>query len=64
MTLEDEPPRLVGVQYATGEEKRNGKMKILGQSRNGTQFWKCLVVKVNSGAVKDNIASESGRLGP
>ena len=27
MTLEDEPPRLVGVQYATGEERRNGSRK-------------------------------------
>ena len=27
MTLEDEPPRLVGVQYATGEEWRNSSKK-------------------------------------
>ena len=25
MTLEDEPPRLVGVQCATGEEQRNSR---------------------------------------
>ena len=27
MTLEDKPPRLVGVQYATGEEQRNSARK-------------------------------------
>ena len=27
MTLKDEPPRLVGVQYATGEEQRNSSRK-------------------------------------
>ena len=27
MKLEDEPPRSVGVQYATGEEQRNGSRK-------------------------------------
>ena len=27
MTLEDESPRLVGVQYATGEEWRNSSRK-------------------------------------
>ena len=27
MTLKDEPPRLVGVQYATGEEWRNSSRK-------------------------------------
>ena len=28
MVTEDEPPRLVGVQYATGEEQRNSSRKI------------------------------------
>ena len=27
MTLEDEPPRLEGVHYATGEEWRNGSRR-------------------------------------
>ena len=27
MTLKDEPPRLVGVQYATGREQRNSTRK-------------------------------------
>ena len=27
MTLEDEPPRLVGVQQATGEEQKNSSIK-------------------------------------
>ena len=27
MTLKDEPPRLVGAQYATGEEWRNNSRK-------------------------------------
>ena len=38
MMPEDESPRLVGVQYATGEELRNSykRVKRLGQSRNDT----------------------------
>ena len=31
-------------------------MKKLGQSRNDAQLWMCLVVKVNSDAVKNSIA--------
>ena len=31
-------------------------MKRLRQSRNNTQLWVCLVVKVKSDAVKNNIA--------
>ena len=27
MTLKDEPPRSVGIQYATGEEQRNSSRK-------------------------------------
>ena len=41
MTLKDELPRLVGVQYATGEEWRNNfRMKRWTQSENNTQLWK------------------------
>ena len=61
MTLEGEPPRSEGLQYATGKElspitKSSLKMKQLGQSRNDTQLWMCLVVKVKSDAITNNIA--------
>ena len=61
MTLEDEPPRSEGVQYATGEEWRgttnsSERMKRLGQSENDAQLWVCLVMKVQSDAVKNRIA--------
>ena len=32
------------------------RMKWLGQSRNDAQLWMCLVVKIKSNAVKNNIA--------
>ena len=32
------------------------RMKPLGQSRNNVQLWMCLVVKVESEAVKNNIS--------
>ena len=65
MTSEDEPPRLVDVQYATGEEWKNSSTKNegLGQSGNDAQLWMYLVVKLKSDAVK-NIAKEPGMLGP
>jgi len=55
---EDESPRSEGVQYATGEEWINSsrRIKLLGQSRNDAQLWMCLVMKVKSTAVKNNIA--------
>ena len=61
MILEDEPPRWENVQYATAEEERAitnslRKMKWLGQNGNDTQLCMCLVVKVKSDAVKNNIA--------
>ena len=40
------------------------RMKHLGQRRNDAQLWMCLVVKVESDAVKNNIAKEYGMLGP
>ena len=66
MTLKDELPRLVGAQYATGEEQRKDPegMKRLSQSGNNAHLWICLVVKVKSDAVKNNIAQEPGILGP
>ena len=39
-------------------------MKQLNQSGNNAQLWMCLVVKVKTDAVKDNIAQEPGMLGP
>ena len=61
MTLEDEPPRLEGVQKAKEEEQRElliapERMKQLGQSGNDAQLWMCLAVKVKSDAVKNIIA--------
>ena len=58
MTLEDEPPRSAGVHYATGEEQKIGSetMKRLSQSGYDAQLQLCLVVKVNSDAIKNNIA--------
>ena len=58
MTLEDEPPRSAGVHYATGEEQKIGSetMKRLSQSGYDAQLQLCLVVKVNSDAIKNNTA--------
>lgn len=49
-----------------GEERKiaPGRMKRLGQSRNDFQLWICLVVKVKSDVIKNNIAWEPGMLGP
>ena len=65
-TLEDELPRSVGAQYATGKEKRNssrrneeGELK-----QKTTQLWMWLVMEVKSDAVKNNIADEPGMLAP
>ena len=59
-TLRDEISRLVGAQYATGEELRNNSRKNeeaeQSQSENNAQLWMCLVVEVKSDAVKSNIA--------
>ena len=57
-TLKDELPRLVGAQYAM---EKNGeitpeRMKRQSQSGNNTQLWMCLMVKVKSNAVKNNLA--------
>ena len=61
MTLKDEPSRLEGIQYTTGKGREQlliapERMKQLGQSRNNSQLWMCLVVKVKSDAMKNNIA--------
>ena len=41
----------------------SGRMKKLGQSGNDVQLWMCLMVKVQSNAVKNNIAEDPGMLG-
>ena len=61
MTLDDKSSRSEGVQYATNEQQRQllivpEGMKQLGQSRNDTHFWICLVMKVKSDTIKNNIA--------
>ena len=38
--------------------------KSRSQRENNAQLWMCLVVKVKSDAVKNNIAQEPGMLGP
>ena len=40
------------------------RLKQLGQSRNDTPLWMCLVVKVKSNAIKNNTAYEPAMLGP
>ena len=49
-----------GGQLLTAPER----MRQLGQSRNDAQLWMCLVEKVKSNAVKNNIAKDPGMLGP
>ena len=57
-TLKDELPRLVGVQYATGDQWRNNSRKNeeAELKQNNTQLRMCLAVKVKSNAVKNSIA--------
>ena len=66
MTLKDEAPRSVGVQYATGEEQRNSSRKNEEAEPKWKQHW---VVDVSGGeskasAVNNNTAQEPGILGP
>ena len=58
MTLKDELPRSVGVQYATGEEWRNNSRKNEeGAKAKTTPSCGCNgVMEVKSNAVKSNIA--------
>ena len=66
ITLKDEQPRSVGAQYVLEKsgEITPGRTKKQSQSRNNTQLWVYLVVKVKPNAVKNNIAQEPGMLGP
>ena len=66
MTLKDELPRLVGAQYAPGDQWRNNSRKNeeTEPKQNNTQLWMWLVMEVKADAVKNNIAYEPGMLGP
>jgi len=57
MTWEDKPTRWLGV-HLLGKNREivPERMKRMGQSKNNTQFWMCLVVKVTSDVVKNNSA--------
>ena len=66
-TLKDELPRLVGVQYATGDHWRNNfrknkEMESKQQHHPVVDIW--LVMEVKSDAVESNTAQEPGMLGP
>ena len=68
MTPEDEPPKLEGIQYDTGEEWRavtnsSSKNAAARPKREWCSLWMCLVVKVKFDAVKNNITLEPGMLG-
>ena len=58
MTLKDECLRSGGAQYATGEEWRNSYRKNEEAESKQKQcwLWMCLMVKVKSDALKDNIS--------
>ena len=58
LKLEDQPPRSVNVQYATGKEQRNWSTKNEDSEPKQKLYllWKCLVVKVMSDAIKNSIA--------
>ena len=60
MTMKDESPRLEGVQYTTGEERRptNSPRKNEGAAskRKYAQLWMCQGVKIKSDATKNSIA--------
>ena len=66
MTLEDEPPGQKVSSMLLG--KSTGQLlmalewrKQLGQSWNDVQLWVCLVVKVKSNAIRNNLASDQIR---
>ena len=55
--MKDELPRLVGAQYAIGDQWRNNsRKKRWSQNKNNTQLWMSLVIEARSDAVKRNIA--------
>ena len=57
---EDEPPGWKVFSILLGKSREQlliapEKMKQWGETRNDTQLWMCLVVKLKSSDVKDNI---------
>ena len=61
MTVEDEPPSQKVPNMLPGKHRgqlltASGRVNQLGQSRNDTQLWMRLVVKVKPDAVRKNIA--------
>ena len=54
--LKNELPRLVGIQYATGDsgEITPERMKGWSQSKNNDQLWMWLVMEVKSNAVNND----------
>ena len=64
-TLKHELPRLVGTQYATGDQWRNNSRKNEGmEPKKKQQFWMGQVIEASFDAVKSNTALEAGMLGP
>ena len=61
-TLKDELPRLVGAQYATGDQWRNTSRKKRWSWSQ--QLWMWMMMEVKSNALKSSIAWEPGMLGP
>ena len=51
------PPRSVGPQYATREEQKNSprRNEKAESKRNNAQLYMCLVMKVKSDVIKNNI---------
>ena len=56
MTLKDEPPRLAGVQYATGEERRINSRRNEEAERKQKQ---CPAVDVSGGESKSNVVKNN-----
>ena len=65
-TLKDALPRLVGAQYATGDQWRNNSRKNEGMEPKQKQYPAVDVTgdEARSDAVKSNIAEEPGMSGP
>ena len=65
-TLKDEPPRVAGAQYATGDQWRNNSRKNEGMEPKQNQHPAAgvTVIEARSDAVKSNFAKEPGMLGP
>ena len=69
MTLADEPPGHKVSNMLLGKSRGQlqiapERMKWLGQSGDDAHLWMCLVVKVKSDGLKNNIIQEPGMLGP